>query len=188
MEGVQKVKAFLLEFLESFVSKLNKASSRISKFSPFTRRRRQKVGLLALVLLVTFASSMFLLNSIFGRLVFLRTFSSHGAVKTFGVGVYLDSDCSFPVSSLDWGLVDPGAASNVTFHIRNEGNYPVTLFLGAENWNPESASTYLTLTWDYGGQTIDPGETVQVTLSLWASPDMGDLVDFYFDVIIGGNA
>ena len=184
---MQEVKTFLLEFLERLVSELNKASSRISKFWPFTRRR-QKVGLLALVLLATFASSMVLLNSILGQLVFRTTLSSHGAVKTFGVGVYWDSGCSFPVSSLDWGLVDPGASSNITFCIRNEGNYPVTLFLGAENWSPPSASDYLTLTWDYVGQTINPSKAVQVTLSLWASPDMGTLVDFYFDVILGGNA
>jgi hypothetical protein len=46
----------------------------------------------------------------------------------------------------------------------------------------------LTLTWEYVGQTIDAGETVQVTLSLVASSDMGNFVDFYFDVILGGNA
>jgi len=193
MEWVQEFKVFLLQFLERFVSKLNEAASRISRvrmsmFLPFARRRRQKVGLVALVVLATFASSLFLFNSILGQLVFRTTLSSHGAVKTFGVGVYWDSGCSFPVYSLDWGLVDPGSSSDITFHIRNEGNYPVTLFLGAENWNPESASDYLTLNWDYVGQTIDPSETVQVTLSLLASPDMGNLVDFYFDVILGGNA
>lgn len=85
-------------------------------------------------------------------------------------------------------MIDPGSSSDITFYIRNEGNYPVTLFLGAENWNPSSASDYLTLTWEYVGQTIDAGETVQVTLSLVASSDMGNFVDFYFDVILGGNA
>lgn len=105
MKWVQEFKVFLLQFLERCVSKLNKASNRISRmcismFSPFARRR-QKVGLLALILLATFASSTVLLNSILGQLVFRTTFSSHGAVKTFGVGVYWDSGCSNPVSTLD---------------------------------------------------------------------------------------
>jgi len=61
-------------------------------------------------------------------------------------------------------------------------------FLGAENWSSENASDYLTLSWDYAGQTIGPDETVQVTLSLLASPDIEDVTDFGFDVILSGSA
>lgn len=160
--------------------------SRVNTF--IVHRKKKTKGLLvALVALVTLISTLFFLNSIFGQLVFRSTIGSHGTVKAFGVGVYWDSNCSSLVSSLDWGLVEPGLASNVTFYIRNEGNYAVILFLGAENWNPENASSYLTLSWDYAGETISPDETVQVTLSLLASPDIEDIVDFSFDVIISGN-
>jgi len=147
-------------------------------------RRRQKVVLVALVGLVTFACSLFLLNSIFGQLVFRTTISSYGTVKALGVGVYWDSNCSVPVSSIDWGSIEPGSASNVAFYVRNEGNYAATLFLSAENWTPENASHYLSLRWDYVGQIIDSSETAHVTLSLIASPDVEHIVDFGFDVII----
>ena len=161
-------------------------------FSLLAGRRRQKVVLVALVALVTFASSLFLLNSIFGQLVFRTTISSHGVVKAFLVGVYWDSNCSVPVSSIDWGLIEPGLASNVTFYVRNEGNYAVTLFLSAENWTPENASNYLSLRWDYVGQIINPSETVQATFSLLASPDIEHIAeehiaDFSFDVIISSS-
>ena len=144
--------------------------------------------LVALVVLVTVASSLFLFNSILGQLVFRSTISSHGTLKAIGVGVYWDKNCSSSVSSIDWGLVEPGLASKVTVYIRNEGNCAVTLFLGTENWNPENASDYLTLKWDYVDQIISPGETVQVTLSLLASPDVKDIVDFSFDVFISCDA
>jgi len=187
MEWLQEFKAFFLQFLKRLVSKLNKPLGRVPMFSLFTGRRRQKVVLVALVVLATVASSLFLFNSILGQMVFRSTLSSHGAVKAFGVGIYGDSNCSLPVEYIDWGLVEPGLASNVTFYIRNEGNYAVTLFLEAENWDPENASDYLTLKWDYADQIIDPDETFHVTLSLLASSDIEDVSDFSLDVIISGT-
>jgi hypothetical protein len=160
----------------------------VSMSSLLIGRRRRRVVLVALVALLTVAFSLFLFSSILGQIVFRSSFSSHGTVKAFGVGVYWDNNCSVAVSSIDWGLVEPGLASDVTFYIRNEGNFAVTLFLGAENWTPENASDYLTLDWDYAGQIIGPGETVQVTLSLLASPDIEDVTDFGFDVILSGSA
>ena len=64
----------------------------------------------------------------------------------------------------------------------------MTLSLGAKNWNPQNASNYLTLKWDYAGETISPDETVQVTLSLLASADIESITDFRFDVIMSGTA
>lgn len=160
----------------------------MSRSSLLTWRRRRRVVLVALVALLTVAFSLFLFSSILGQMVFRSSFSSYGTVKAFGVGVYWDSNCSKPVPSIDWGLVEPGLASDVTFYIRNEGTFAATLFLGAENWSPENASDYLTLDWDYAGQTISLGETVQVTLSLLASPDIEDISDFGFDVILSGSA
>jgi len=187
MELMQEFRAFFIQSLKRLIQKLNKALDRVSTFSLLNGKTRRKVVLVALVVLVTVASSLFLFNSILGQLVFRSTFSSYGAVKAFGVGVYWDSNCSLPVSSIDWGLVEPGLASNVTFYIRNEGNYAVTLFLEAENWDPENASDYLTLKWDYAGQIIGLDEIVGVTLSLWASPDIADVADFRFDVVISGT-
>lgn len=182
----QKIKAFLSQFSQQPVSKLNKTLSYLTMFS-LPNGRRQKVALVALIALVTL-TSLFLFNSILGQWVFRTTISSHGTVKALGVGVYWNSNCSVPVSSIEWGLIEPGLASNVTFYIRNEGNYGVTLFLGAENWNPENVSNYLSLRWDYVGQIVNPSETVQVTLSLLASPDVEDIVDFSFDVFISCDA
>lgn len=183
---VQEIRGFLSRIFEHIPSKLSEALGRVSLFLSFVGERRRKVVFM-LVVLVTVASCLFLFNSILGQLVFRSSFSSRGTMKAFGVGVYWDNNCSVPVSSIDWGLVDPGLASNLTFYIRNEGNYAVTLFLGAENWNPENASDHFALKWDYVGQIIVPDETVRVTLSLLASADIEDITDFSFDVIISGT-
>jgi hypothetical protein len=64
-----------------------------------------------------------------------------------GVGIYWDTNFSFPVSSLDWGNVFPGSVKNITVFIRNEGDEPSTLFLKATNWSPLSASDFMVLNW-----------------------------------------
>ena len=139
-----------------------------------------------LAVLVTFVLALYLVNSLLGQLTFRTTIGSQGAVKTFGVGVYWDSGCSSPVSSVDWGLIESDSAYNVTTYIRNEGNFATTLFLDVENWNPEDASNYLTLTWDYDNETIDPNETVRITLTLLTSSGMEEITSFSFDIVISG--
>ena len=139
-----------------------------------------------MLFVVAVTSALLLLGPSLAQFTFRSTIGSHGAVKAFGVGVYWDSLCINPVSSVDWGLVEPDATCNVTIHLKNEGNFPVTLFLGAENWNPENASDYFTLTWDYGNETIDAGETLRVTLSLLTSSGVEDVKGFSFDIVIGG--
>lgn len=57
----------------------------------------------------------------------------------------------------------------------------------AENWNPPSASTHMSLTWDYGGQVIDVGEVVEVTLSLSVFDTIERIASFSFDIIVIGS-
>lgn len=177
-------KDILFTILKRFTSRLYKIARGISYFLPAVRRRTA----VALVALATLALALLFTISILGQLNFKSNIGSHGTVKAFGAGVYWDGNCNNAVYYIDWGLVDPGLAKNVTFHIRNEGNYPVTLFLDADNWNPENASNYLTLSWDYGGETVSPNENIEVTLHLLASSEIEGITDFSFDVVISGSA
>ena len=52
---------------------------------------------------------------------------------------------------------------NVTVFVRSEGNTAITLSMNTTNWNPPNASDFITLSWDYGGQVIDPNEVVGAT-------------------------
>ena len=126
-------------------------------------------------------------NFIYGLLTATRTIGSHGSVKAIGVGVYWDASCTSEVSSVDWGVIEPGSSANVTVYIKNTGNSPVTLTLSTDNWNPTEASSYMTLTWDYGGQSIEAGGVVQVTLSLAVASNVSGITDFSFDIIITGS-
>lgn len=116
--------------------------------------------------------------------LFSATIQSRGVVKSLGVGVYWDEACRNPVSSLDWGVVEPGAHKNFTFYVRNEGNVPGVLSLSAVNWNPPAASSYMTLTWDYSGDALEPNKVVLVTLTLFISPDIEGVITFNFETLI----
>lgn len=101
-----------------------------------------------------------------------------------GIGVYWDSSCSENVTSLDWGVAEPGLTRNETIYIRNEGNAPTILYLDTKSWKPQEASNYITLSWDYNEKAIEPDQVVQVTLTLSISPNIEEITYFEFDIVI----
>ena len=116
-----------------------------------------------------------------------RTVSNAGTVKAIGVGVYWNIECTDPVSSIDWGMLEPGSSKNVACYVRNEGNSASTLFRYTSNWDPSNASDYMSLSWDYGGQSIDLGEVVQVTFTLSVSANIEGITSFSFDITLVGS-
>jgi hypothetical protein len=117
-----------------------------------------------------------------------RPVESQGSVKTINVGVYWDGNCSSTVSFIDWGEIGPGSVKDVSLFIRNEGTVAEGLFLSTDYWDPSNASEFMTLSWDYSGQTLDPFEIVPVALTLKVSPSIEGIESFSFDVIIGATA
>ena len=142
---------------------------------------RQRIALKPLAVLLsiialTALASGFIQSSV--RIV------GRGTVKAVGVGVFWDSNCTSPVSFIDWGMVEPGSLNNVTFYVRNEGNVAASLSLATDNWNPSNASDYLALSWNYDGRPLNPLEVAQVTLTLAVSPSVQGIENFSFDIIV----
>jgi len=117
-----------------------------------------------------------------------RTVSNAGTVKAIGVGVYWDSACTNSLSSIGWGTLEPGSSKNVTCYIRNEGNSASTLSMNISNWNPSNASDYITLSWNYNGQPINPSGVIQVTFTLSVLPSIEGITSFSFDITIVGSS
>lgn len=110
-----------------------------------------------------------------------------GSIKAVNIEVYWDSNCTEEVFTIDWGMLEPGSVRNVTVYVRNEGNIAVVLDLNTTNWVPANASNYISLSWNYSGQRIDPGGVIQVTLKLTVSPQIYGIKTFSFDIKISGN-
>jgi hypothetical protein len=116
-----------------------------------------------------------------------KTLSNSGSVKGVGVGIYQYQNCTSPVNSINWGTLDPGASVNKTVYIRNEGNTPATLSMTTSNWSPSNASSYITLKWDYGGQTLSVNQVIQVKFTLVISSSITGITNFSFGITIVGS-
>jgi hypothetical protein len=117
-------------------------------------------------------------------------FSSVSAVSSsngFGGGVYEDFECSKNVTSINWGMLEPGDTVNFLIYIRNEGNTRLMLNMTTVNWDPTQASQYITLSWNREGHVLNPNSVVQANLTLSTSSNIIDVTNFSFDIIIIGT-
>ena len=118
---------------------------------------------------------------------------SLGTIKTLGVEAYWNRNLENKTEIIDWGTIHVGSSRNVTFYLRSICNVETTLYLNATNWNPANISNYMSLSWNYNGTIIHPGEIIQVTLTLSASSSdaflvyliTNDVRQFSLDIIIG---
>ncbi len=144
------------------------------------RARFPKRAILALVVSISILFAlMFLITS--------NTIINVSAVEAHGLGAYWDINCTDRVFSINWGILTPVSVNNTIIYIRNEVEESRYLILETTNWSPSEASQYLNLGWDYAGQWINPGEALQITLTLAVSQYVEGILSFNFDIIITGN-
>jgi hypothetical protein len=125
--------------------------------------------------------------SALGALVATRTISNYGNVSAVGVGVYWDSSCTNMVLSIDWGALEPGASVDKTIYIKNEGSLTVLLGMTTDNWDPASALSYISLSWNRENYELNSGSIIQAVLTLSVSSSVSEITNFSFDIIITGT-
>lgn len=117
---------------------------------------------------------------------------SLGTIKTLGVEAYWDVDCRNKTEEVKWGEISLGSSPAVILYVRSISNVKVTLQLDAVNWYPATLSDHMNLSWNYDGAIINPGEIVQITLTL-SAPYSADFTrylisnsvnEFSLDIII----
>jgi len=110
--------------------------------------------------------------------------SSHGSVRSVGCQIYGNAEQTAIISAIEWGSLTPGDYSNVAIWVKNNGTTPITLALAAHDFVPTAAQQYLTLSWNYGNQTIAPNTTLPIELRLTASPQINGFTDFSIGITI----
>ena len=115
--------------------------------------------------------------------------SSNGTVNTsMSLGVYSDSACTVPLSSITWGALTPGTNIARTVYIKNTGSgLSLALGMTASAWNPTSANGPITLTWNKENTKINPGQSVAATLTLVVSSSITDVTGFSVQINITGT-
>ena len=130
---------------------------------------------------------MGLMVSALGALVATRTVSNSGSVTAVGVGLYSDIGCTTALSAISWGTLNPGDVKTYTVYVRNEGTVSVTLSMTVGNWNPLSASGYITLTWNKQNTVLSAGSVATSVLTLSVSSSVSGVTSFSFDITIMGT-
>jgi len=152
-----------------------------------TLKKNEFTVVVATLALIFYTLTLSVISQVTSSLQQNTTISNVGEVKGIGVGIYWDQSCTTEVSSINWGTIEPGSSKNVTVYIRNEGNSVVNLTMYASNWNPSNASDYIDLSWDYGGQSIDVSEVLEVTFTLVISTEIQGITSFSFDIVVIGS-
>jgi len=151
----------------------------------------------------TLAASKLLANhkdwSLFGQAAVVRYADTNSdgyldnisIAESVGVGqsidVYFDAQCMSIVGSIDWGTLSPGENKNVIVYVRNEGETSVVLSVNCYNWTPAQASNYMTITSNYAGTPLPPGQVLPLTLTLAVSQSISQITNFGVGVNISSG-
>lgn len=142
----------------------------------------------SIIVLLTYTLGLSLVSQTMTATQTSRTVSSSGSILAIGVSVYTDVNCQTPLTSIPWGTLEPGESQNYVCYIKNEGNSGATLSMYTSNWIPETAESHLDLNWNYSGQTIAAGMTVQVTFTLEVDQNIQGITNFGFDITVVGTS
>jgi len=122
-----------------------------------------------------------------GLLTTSKTIGSTGSVKAINVEIYWDIECTQVVTEIDWGALESGDTATNTVYVKNTGNSAMTLSMYYSGWDPAEAGSYITLSWDREGATIDPDAVVEATLTLSVSASISGITTFSFNIVIEGT-
>jgi hypothetical protein len=143
----------------------------------------QKVGVGTILIIAVMGT----LVSALGAIIASKTISNTGNLNAVGVGIYQDGGCANALTSISWGSLEPGVTRESTIFVKNEGTVALKLTMTVGNWNPVSASNYITLTWSRENYVLSPGNVISATLTLTISSSVSGISDFSFDVTITGT-
>ncbi len=117
-----------------------------------------------------------------------KNVSSFGTITTSpNIGVFSDSACTANMSSINWGTVAAGGSTTQTVYVQNTGTGTITLSLAASNWNPTTASTYLTIGWNQQGTQLAAGQSVAATITLTVASTITGFTSFSNNIAITGT-
>jgi hypothetical protein len=146
-------------------------------------KRLRGIGRLSKIAILLFIACFVIISS--PRPLTKTTMAS--SVEGVSIGVYWDASCTTVVQSIDWGNLTPSSSKSVDAYIRNEGNTSVCLSLNTTDWTPVGASNYLTLSWNYSNQIIEPMDVIPVILSLSVSSSIAGIETFSFNIVISST-
>jgi archaellum component FlaG (FlaF/FlaG flagellin family) len=150
-------------------------------------REPQKIAI-AIITLITVALA--LAATTYAALSTSQSLSSSGSVTvvaTASLGLYSDSACTTPLTSISWGSLTPGGNKTQTLYIKNTGTVSLTLSMATSNWNPTTANGPITVTWNRAGTVLSSGQSTSAIITLVVSSGISDITNFNVQISITGT-
>jgi len=150
----------------------------------WARRRVILVVAVAIAVISIGALAAVLLNDNGSRVI-----HSTGTLVTYNIGVYWNENLTSPVIQVNWSVLLPGDTAIKNMYLVNQLPVNATLYTNTTLWAPPEAEQYLTYSWNYSGQIVQPGETIPVQLILDVAYNVygSNITDFSFDIIMGAE-
>jgi hypothetical protein len=124
-----------------------------------------------------------------GALTASHTVPNSGSVTVtaVGVGVYNNSACTNAISTINWGTITNGTAPTKVIYVENTGDTQETLSMTTSSWNPSTAQSYITLSWNATGTSVSAGSHVAAVLTLTVLGSITGITSFSFNLTITGT-
>lgn len=148
-----------------------------------TQRKRVLILVSSLIAIVIVVASLM----VYGKLFVAQSVGNSASIKAVNVTVWQDSSCNVPLTSIDWGMLEPGESAIKIFYIKNEGNVALTLNMTIGSWSPSETSKYVTVIWDVEGSSIQKNQTTQADMTLLVSQNITGISNFTFTSTITGT-
>ena len=118
-----------------------------------------------------------------------QNLASTGSVTVSpGLGVYSDSACTIPVSSISWGSLSAGSNVQRTVYIKNTGTgCSLSLSMTTGSWAPANANGPISITWNVEGTRLNPGASATAVITLAVSPSIVDVSSFSVQISLTGT-
>jgi hypothetical protein len=145
-----------------------------------------KLRLSLVLILITLSSIGAIVIS--GLLTTKQTVTSTGTItNSLTLGIYSDSACTIPITSIAWGTLDPGGSVTKTIYVKNLGTLSATLHCALSNWSPADAPNHITITWNKENIILAPVASTQATLTLNVKSDIQNITTFNVEIDITAN-
>jgi len=141
------------------------------------------IAVIALILVVSVAITVSL-----SALSTVYKIQNTAQLKTVGVTVFSDANCTQKLLNITWGILGPGENKNFSCYVRSDSNTPVNLSMHTENWQPANITSWTSISWSLEGFTLQPNASAPTALMLAVNGSIPlGFSSFSFDIVFVGS-
>jgi hypothetical protein len=113
--------------------------------------------------------------------------SNTAQIKSVGVSVFKNGECTIELTMIDWGFLEPGETKNSLAYLKSTSNVPINVTMVTESWIPANATTFIGCSWNAEGRQISPEGIIPVNFTLTVDKATKGLKSFSFTIAITGS-